>query len=111
MSHPISLNFFGESHRCTKEYYLHTLVLPTLLRHADAKLSANGQDLGGEVQIGRWHSRAMVKLGGNKRWLEMELYFQIPRQHMNPSFEDVYIYIPWKSKLFNKAIATPILDD
>ena len=42
----------GFAIRCTKEYYLHTLVLPTLLRHADAKLSANGQDLGGEVPLG-----------------------------------------------------------
>eukprot|EP00439_Symbiodinium_sp_Y106_P085037 s13_g27.t1 len=32
-----------------KEYYLNDVVFPAVLRHADAKLSANGQDLGGEV--------------------------------------------------------------
>ncbi|OLP86439.1 hypothetical protein AK812_SmicGene32454 [Symbiodinium microadriaticum] len=31
------------------EYYLNDVVFPAVLRHADAKLSANGQDLGGEV--------------------------------------------------------------
>ena len=39
-------------HPRPEEFYLHALVLPSLLRHADAKLSANGQDLGGEVRRG-----------------------------------------------------------
>ena len=33
----------------TQEFYLHEVVFPAVLRHADAKLSANGQDLGGEA--------------------------------------------------------------
>ncbi|CAE7582610.1 unnamed protein product [Symbiodinium natans] len=31
------------------EFYLNDVVFPVVLRHADSKLSANGQDLGGEV--------------------------------------------------------------
>eukprot|EP00931_Biecheleriopsis_adriatica_P057927 TRINITY_DN3440_c1_g1_i1.p1 TRINITY_DN3440_c1_g1~~TRINITY_DN3440_c1_g1_i1.p1 ORF type:complete len:2068 (-),score=475.91 TRINITY_DN3440_c1_g1_i1:13-5871(-) len=34
------------------EFYLHDNVFPELLRHTDAKLSATGQDLGGEVLCG-----------------------------------------------------------
>jgi len=34
------------------EFYLHEVVFPQLLRHADSKLSASGQDLGGEMLCG-----------------------------------------------------------
>ena len=37
-----------------QEYYLNDVVFPAVLRHADAKLSANGQDLGGEASLFPW---------------------------------------------------------
>ena len=50
--HDFQMDFhrFPRDFSRTEEFYLHALVLPSLLRHSDAKLSANGQDLGGEAR-------------------------------------------------------------